>query len=344
MFRIHNVLAAALTGVLIALPFAAAGQEQVLNLYTARHYSTDEALYSNFTKQTGIKVNRIEGGEDVLLERIKAEGANSPADVFITVDVGRIWRASEAGIFAPAKSAVLEQRIPAAYRDPLGEWFGFSARARVIAYDKTTVKPADIARYEDLADPKWKGQLCTRSSSHPYNLSLIASMVSHLGEAKAKRWVDGVKANLARDPKGGDTDQLRAVAAGECTIAIGNHYYYVRLMRSSKPADRAVVERVGIVWPNQGDRGVHMNISGGGMLKHAPHKAAAVKFLEYLSSDEAQAYFADGNNEWPTVPGVKLNNPALASLGTFKTDALNVAELGRNQAIAQKLADQAGWK
>jgi iron(III) transport system substrate-binding protein len=344
MSRNRRTLAAALVAVLAALPLAAAGQETVLNLYTARHYSTDEALYANFTKQTGIKINRIEGGEDALFERIKAEGANSPADVFITVDIGRIWRADQAEVFAPVKSAVLEKRIPAAYRDPQDKWFGFSARARLIAYDKTMVKPGEIARYEDLADPRWKGKVCTRSSSHPYNLSLIASMVSHLGEAKAKAWVDGVKANLARDPKGGDTDQLRSVAAGECAIAIGNHYYYVRLMRSSKPDDRKVAERVGIVWPNQGDRGVHMNISGGGMLKHAPHKAAAVKFLEYLASDEAQAYFANGNNEWPAVPGVKLANPALESLGTFKTDALNVADLGRNQATAQKLADQAGWK
>ncbi|MCL4798236.1 MAG: Fe(3+) ABC transporter substrate-binding protein [Burkholderiales bacterium] len=338
------MLAAALAAVLAALPLAAGAAEQVLNLYTARHYSTDEALYADFTKQTGIKINRIEGGEDALFERVKAEGANSPADVFLTVDIGRIWRADQAGIFAPVKSAALAKRIPASFRDPDGDWFGFSARARVIAYDRTRVKPGEISRYEDLADPKWKGEICSRSSSHPYNLSLIASMVSHLGEAQAKAWVEGVRANLARDPKGGDTDQLRAVAAGECSLAIGNHYYYVRLMRSSKPADKAVVERVGLIWPNQGDRGVHMNISGGGMLKHAPHKEAAVKFLEYLASDSAQAYFANGNNEWPTVPGVKLANPALESLGEFKTDGVNVAELGRNQAIAQKLADQAGWK
>lgn len=344
MSRRHRSLAATLVAVLTALPLAALGQEKVLNLYTARHYSTDEALYADFTKQTGIKINRIEGGEDALFERIKAEGANSPADVFLTVDIGRIWRADQAGIFAPAKSALLAKRIPAAFRDPDGEWFGFSARARVIAYDRGLVKPGEIARYEDLADPKWKGKLCTRSSSHPYNLSLIASMVSHLGEAKAKAWVEGVTANLARTPKGGDTDQLRAVAAGECAIAIGNHYYYVRLMRSSKSADRAVVERVGIVWPNQADRGVHMNISGGGMLRHAPHKDAALRFLEYLASDQAQTYFANGNNEWPTVPGVKLANPELEKLGEFKTDALNVAELGKNQAVAQKLADQAGWK
>lgn len=329
---------------LFALSLGAFAEEKVLNLYTARHYQTDEALYTGFTKQTGIKVNRIEGGEDALFERIKAEGANGPADIFITVDVGRIWRADQAGIFAPTKSALLEKRIPAAYRDPKGMWFGFSARARVIAYNKDMVKPGEITRYEDLADPKWRGKLCTRSSSHPYNLSLIASMVNHLGEADAKKWVEGVKANLARDPKGGDTDQLRSVAAGECAIAIANQYYFVRLMRSSKPADRIVVEKVAIVLPNQADRGTQMNISGGGVLKHAPHPEAAVKFLEYLASDQAQSYFASGNNEWPTVSGVKLDNRALESLGDFKADEINVAKLGQAQATAQKLADQAGWK
>jgi len=341
----NRLLSAGVGAALLALAHGAlAAEEKVLNLYTARHYQTDEALYTGFTKQTGIKVNRIEGGEDALFERIKAEGANSPADVFITVDIGRIWRADQAGIFAPVKSAVLAKRIPAAYRDPDNEWFGFSARARVIAYNKDMVKPGEIARYEDLADPKWKGKLCTRSSSHPYNLSLIASMVVHLGEPKAKAWVEGVTANLARNPKGGDTDQLRSVAAGECAIAIANQYYYVRLMRSAKPADRTVVEKVAIVMPNQGDRGTQMNISGGGMLKHAPHPQAAALFLEYLAGDQAQAYFANGNNEWPTVPGVKLDNKALESLGDFKADSINIAKLGAAQATAQKLADQAGWK
>lgn len=327
-----------------ALPWLAHAQEKVLNLYTARHYSTDEALYANFTKQTGIRINRIEGGEDALFERIRAEGANSPADVFITVDIGRIWRAEQAGIFAPVKSKALESRIPPAYRDPEGEWFGFSARARVIAYNKTMVKPGEITRYEDLADPRWKGQVCVRSSAHPYQLSLMAGVVAALGEAKAEEWVKGLTANLARAPKGGDTDQLRAVAAGECAVTLSNQYYVVRLMRSEKPDDRKVMESLGIVWPNQADRGVSMNISGGGMLKNAPHKENAVRFLEYLASDEAQAYFADGNNEWPVVPGVKINNAALDSLGKFKADPINVGELGKNQAVAQKIADRAGYK
>lgn len=322
----------------------AVGQEKVLNLYTARHYSTDEAFYTEYTKATGIKINRIEGGEDALFERIKAEGANSPADVFLTVDVARLWRAEQAGIFAPLKSAALDKRIPAASRDPEGKWFGFSSRARVIAYDKSKIKPAELARYEDLTNPKWKGQICTRPSSHPYNLSLISSMMIHLGEEKATEWARGVAANLARTPRGGDTDQLLAVGVGECSIALSNHYYYVRLMRSGKAEDRSLVEKVGIVWPNQGDRGTHINISGGGMLQHGPNRDAAVKFLEYLGSDAAQTLFANGNNEWPIVKGAKLANPVLESFGQFKTDTIPVANLGKNQAAAQRIADQVGWK
>jgi iron(III) transport system substrate-binding protein len=329
---------------LIGITSIAAAQEKVLNLYTARHYQTDEALYSGFTKRTGIKINRIEGGEDALFERIKTEGANSPADVFITVDIGRIWRADQAGIFEAVKSPILEKRIPAAFRDPNNHWFGFSARARVIAYNKAEVKPGEIRNYEDLANPKWKGKICTRSSAHPYMLSLTASMVAHLGEEKAAAWVKGVKDNLARDPKGGDTDQLKAAAAGECAIAVSNQYYYVRLMRSSKPDDKKVAERLAIVFPNQDNRGTHMNISGGGMLKHAPHKEAARQFLEYLASDEAQTYFANGNNEWPVVPSVKLDNPELESLGEFKLDSINVARLGQAQAVAQRISDRAGYK
>ncbi|MBI2320029.1 MAG: Fe(3+) ABC transporter substrate-binding protein, partial [Betaproteobacteria bacterium] len=305
---------------------------------------TDEALYANFSKQTGIRINRIEGGEDALFERIKSEGANSPADVFITVDVGRLWRAEQAGIFAKIKSPLLESRIPAAYRNPEGQWFGFSARARVIAYNKNTVKPGELKEYEDLANPKWKGRICIRSSSHPYNLSLTGSMIAHLGEAKAEQWVRGLAANLARNPQGGDTDQLKAAAAGECDIAVANTYYFVRLMRSAKAEDKAVAQKLGVVFPNQQNRGVHMNISGGGVLRNAPHRDAAVRFLEYLASDQAQSYFANGNNEWPVAAGVRTNNPELESLGKFKADAINVGLLGKNQPLAQRIADRAGFK
>ena len=336
----------------IALPIAgivatlftvqAAAQENVLNLYSARHYQTDEALYANFTKQTGIKINRIEAKEDELLERIKNEGAASPADIFITVDAARLAKADELGLFAPVKSKLLEARIPAQLRSP--DWFAFSTRARVIVHNKNAVKSADVQNYEDLAKPALKGQVCMRSGSHPYNLSLMSALIAHLGEAKAEEWAKGVVANFARAPKGGDTDQIKAVAAGECGVAVSNSYYLARLMRSDKPEDKKVVENIAIVWPNQNGAGTHINISGGGMLKTAPHKEAAVKFLEYLASDEAQTYFADGNNEWPAVAGVKTKNPALEAMGKFKADALGVDSLAKNAALAQKIYDRAGWR
>jgi iron(III) transport system substrate-binding protein len=319
-------------------------QERVLNLYSSRHYQTDQALYDNFTKQTGIKVNLIEGGEDALIERIRNEGDKSPADVLITVDAGRLWRAEQLGLFAPVKSQTLESRIPASFRHPDGLWYGFSARARIIAYSKERVKPGDITRYEDLASPKWKGKICTRSGSHVYNLSLISSLVSHLGEAKAEEWAKAVASNLSRAPKGGDTDQLKGVAAGECDIAISNTYYYVRLMKSDKRDERQIAEQIGVILPNQKDRGTHVNVSGGGVLKHAPHRDAAVRFLEYLAGDQAQNYFANGNNEWPVVTSIKTDNPELATLGKFKTDTLNLAAIGKNQPTAQKIADRSGFK
>ncbi len=322
----------------------ALAQDKVINLYSARHYQTDEALYTNFTKATGIKVNRIEGGEDALIERIKNEGQNSPADVLITVDVGRLWRAEEMGLFAPVKSKVLETRIPPNYRDPNGNWFGFSTRARVIVYNKSKIKPGEITSYEDLANPRYKGRICTRSASHVYNLSLMGSIIGALGEQKAEAWAKAVADNLARAPKGGDTDQLHAVAAGECDIALSNTYYYARLVRSDKPEDRKLSETLSVIMPNQNGRGTHVNISGGGMLKHAPNKEAAVKFLEYLVSDEAQLYFADGNNEWPVVAGVASNNPALKALGKFKADPINIAMIGKNQPLAQKIFDRVGYK
>ena len=324
------------------LPLSALAQDSVLNLYSARHYQTDEALYANFTRQTGIKINRIEGKEDELLERIRNEGANSPADVFITVDAARLAQADALGLFAAVKSKVLDERIPENLRAT--DWYAFSTRARVIIYNKAGVNPADVQNYEDLAGPKLKGQVCVRSGAHPYNLSLGSALIHHLGEQKAEEWARGLVANFARAPKGGDTDQIRAVAAGECGVSISNTYYIARLLRSDKPEDKKAMEKIGVVWPNQKSFGVHINISGGGMLKTAPHKAAAVKFLEYLANDEAQAYFANGNNEWPVVKSAAAKNPALESLGSFKADSLNVGTLSRNTATAQKIFDRAGWR
>lgn len=332
--------------VLLAFLSPASAQDNVLNLYSSRHYETDEALYSNFTKLTGIKVNRIEASENALLERIRNEGGRSPADVLLTVDAGRLWTAEQMGLLQPVKSPPLEDRIPASLREPNGLWFGFSLRARVIAFDRNRVKPGEIRTYEDLADPKWKGKICVRSGSHMYNLSLVGAMIDKLGEAKAEAWAAGVAANLAHDPKGGDTDQLRAVAAGECQLALVNSYYYARLMRSDKPEDRALIDKVGVVFPNQraGEGGAHVNISGAGVLKNAPHRDAAVKFLEYLAGDSAQEYFANGNNEWPAVANLQVANPALAKLGAFSYDMRNIAILGRNQPAAKRIVDRAGWK
>ena len=336
----RGLVAFALTATLTAPAFG----QHALNVYSSRHYQTDEALYSGFTRLTGIKINLIEAGEDALIQRIVNEGAKSPADVLITVDAGRLWRAQQLELFQPVKSAALESRLPASFREPGGQWFGFSLRARVIAYDKTKVKPADIQTYESLADPRWKGKICTRSGSHIYNLSLMGAMIDHLGEAQAEGWAKAVRANLARDPKGGDTDQIKGVAAGECEIAITNHYYYARLARSAKPDEKAIADRVGVVFPNQATWGTHVNISGAGVLKNAPHRDAAVKFLEYLASDDAQRYFADGNNEWPAVPTVQVANRVLVSFGQFKYDPVNVAVLGRNQPQSQKLYDRVAWK
>jgi len=328
----------------IMVAASASSQESVVNVYSGRHYQADEALYAGFTKATGIKVNRIEAGEDAIIERIRNEGARSPADVMITVDAGRLWRADQLGLFQPAKSATLEKRIPESLRHPDGHWFGISTRARVIAYNKARVKPGEISTYEELADPKWKGRVCMRSSTSVYNLSLMGALIDHLGEARAEEWAKGVHANLAQEPKGGDTDQLKAVAAGLCDVTVSNQYYYARLARSAKPDEKQVAERLGIVFPNQASWGTHVNISGAGVLKHAPHREAAVKFLEYLASDEAQRYFADGNNEWPAVRGVKVDNPVLNALGDFKADRINVAVLGKNQPSSQKIYDRVAWK
>jgi len=338
--KLKAIALSALSIALLSSP--ALAQEKVLNLYSARHYQTDEQMYADFTKQTGIKINRIEMKEDELLERIRNEGALSPADVFITVDAARLAKADELGLFAPIGSKIVEARIPAHLRSP--DWTAFSTRARVIIYNKATINPNDVKTYEDLASPKMKGQICSRSGSHPYNLSLLASLIAHHGEKKAEEWAKGVVANFARAPKGGDTDQIRAVAAGECGVAISNSYYFARLMRSSKPEDQKVIENLGVIWPNQQSQGVHMNISGGGILKNAPNKESALKFMEYLVSDSAQRYFADGNNEWPAVASVKVNNPALAALGEFKADTLPIPTLAKNAALAQKIYDRVGWK
>jgi iron(III) transport system substrate-binding protein len=333
---------------LTASASALSQSSQVLNLYSARHYQTDEALYAEFTKQTGIKINRIEADDNALLERLRSEGKNSPADVILLVDAARLWRAEIEGFFQPIQSKVLDTKIPKNFRsNDIGQgsqWFGFSSRARVIVYNKASMNPSNIDTYEKLADPVNKGKVCTRSGSHPYMLSLIGAMYERQGEAKTEAWAKGMVANMARAPKGGDTDQIKAVASGECGVALTNSYYLARLMRSTKPAEMQVVAKIGLIWPNQASSGVHMNIAGGAVASYAPNKAAAIKFLEYLASDSAQQYFADGNNEWPVVKTVKTTNEALNKLGSFKQENISIASIGKNQIYAQKILDRVSYK
>lgn len=342
--------AAGIATLLLATLGPAAAQEQVLNLYSARHYATDEALYSNFTKATGIRINRVDSDDAGILARLKAEGTASPADVILLVDAARLYKGEVDGLFKPVKSKVLEDAIPAQYRSaPTAEgtsWFGFSTRGRVIVYDKVKVQRADVDTYEELADPKNKGKVCLRSGSHPYNLSLFGAVTEHLGEPKAEAWLKGIVANMARAPKGGDTDQVRAVGAGECQIAVSNTYYIARLLRSDKPEDKALMERVAVVFPNQQSWGTHLNIAGGAVAKNSKNTAAAVKFLEYLASPQAQDHFANGNNEWPTARGVKVNNPALVAMGggDFKAETIPLAAVGANLVKVQQMLDRVGFR
>lgn len=314
-----------------------------VNLYSSRHYDTDLALYEDFTEQTGIKVNRIEAGADALVERIVAEGEFSPADVLITVDAGRLWRAAEAGVLSPVASSVLEERVPQNLRHPDGLWFGLSKRARVIVYHREAGKPTPLESYADLADPAHRGKVCMRSSSNIYNTSLLAAIISHEGAEAAEEWARGVVANFARPPQGNDTANIRAVAAGECAISLVNTYYLARMAGGDDEEAQAIVQSVGVVFPNQDGRGTHVNISGAGVAVHAPNRDNAVRFIEYLTETSAQAYFANGNNEYPVVSGVAPTS-AVAALGDFKEDPINADALGEHQAEAVRVFDRAGWR
>lgn len=334
----------------LAVPVAA--QDQVVNLYSARHYQTDEALYANFTKATGIKVNRVDADDAGILARLKAEGTASPADVILLVDAARLWKGDNDGLFMPIKSPALEAAIPAKLRAaPTANgttWFGFSTRARVIVFDKLKVKRADVSTYESLADPKNKGLVCTRSGAHPYNLSLFGALTEHLGEAQTEAFLKGMVANMARTPKGGDTDQIKAVASGECGVALSNTYYIARILRSAAPEDKLIAERIGIVFPNQASWGTHVNIAGAAVAKNAKNTANAIKFMEYMASPTAQDYFANGNNEWPAVPGLSINNPALVAMtgnasGSYKSETIPISAVGNNQLKVQQMLDRVGY-
>ncbi|MCF6094056.1 Fe(3+) ABC transporter substrate-binding protein [Microaerobacter geothermalis] len=315
----------------------------VVNLYTSRHYDTDAELYKIFTEQTGIKVNVVQGKGDELMERLDREGANTEADVFMTADAGNLYRLKERGLLQAVESKTLAENIPEQLRDVDNQWFGLTKRARVIAYAKDRVSPSELSTYENLTDPKWKGRILVRSSSNIYNQSLLASFIELNGEEKAKEWAKGIVANMARNPKGGDTDQIKALVAGEGDIAIVNTYYYARLLNSSNPEDVKIAEKVGVFFPNQQTNGTHINISGVGVTRYAKNKENAVKFIEFLSSVQAQGQFAEGNNEYPVNPAVPPSD-LLKSWGDFKAQDINLTILGVNNAQAIKIFNEVGWK
>ncbi len=327
--------AAALTA--IALPAAA----DDVNIYSSRHYDTDEHLYSDFTAETGIQVNRIEGTPEELIARMRAEGTNSPADIFLTVDAGRIWLADKDGLLQAVHSPILDERIPPEFRHPDGHWFGMSLRGRIIFYAKDRVA-SPPQTYAALADPEWKGRICIRSSSSAYNLSLMASIIANEGEAAARAWAAGVLDNLARPPEGGDTEQLMGLVSGECDIAVANTYYFARALAEDVDGVTEGIDNIGWVFPNQETTGAHVNVAAAGVAVHAPHPDAAITFLEYLTSPEAQDYFANQNYEYPVVPGVAPGKVP-ASLGDFRKDTLNLSVLGENQPLAQQIFNEVGF-
>ncbi|MGO2878889.1 MAG: Fe(3+) ABC transporter substrate-binding protein [Halomonas sp.] len=336
-------LSVAIAAIFAGAAVSSTALADAVNIYSARHYDSDEILYKAFTDETGIEVNVLEGDSDQLMERMQREGIASPADVMLTVDAGRLWRAEQDGLFQSVDSEVLSERLPESMRQPDNLWFGFSQRARVIFYNRDNFDPSQIESYEDLADPRFEGQLCIRSSNNIYNQSLLASMIEHHGEEGAEEWAQGVVNNLARNPEGGDTDQILGVASGECDLAVANHYYYVRMLHSDNESDREAARKVGVIFPNQNDRGTHVNVGGAGLVANAQNPENGIKFLEFLSSDGAQEIFAERNYEFPVVEGVK-KDPVLESWGDFKKDELNINVLGENNPEAIRIFDRVGWR
>lgn len=319
----------------LALSTQALADEVVV--YSARNEQLIKPIFDAYTKETGVKIKFITDKEGALLQRLKAEGENTPADMLITVDAGNLWEAAREGSLKPVQSKVLASNVPAHLRDPGNQWFGLSVRARTIFFNNQKVKPAELSTYEALGNPEWKGRLCLRSSKKVYNQSLVAMMIAEHGEAKTEQVVKSWVANLAADPFPDDTKMLEAIAAGQCDVGIANTYYFGRLMEK-KPG-----LPLGIFWPNQKQYGVHVNVSGAGITKHAKHEKEAIKLLEWLSSEKAQNLFADINLEYPANPAVK-SDPVVAAWGAFKQNPVNVAKAGELQAAAVMLMDRAGYK
>lgn len=336
-------LAASIVAVMAGSTLANSALADQVNIYSARHYDSDAILYQAFTDETGIEVNVLEGDSDQLMERMQREGIASPADVMLTVDAGRLWRAEEEGLFQSVDSEVLNERIPESMRDPEGLWFGFSQRARVIFYNRENADVSLAQTYEDLADSQLEGQVCIRSSNNIYNQSLLASMIEHHGAEGAEEWANGVVSNMARDPEGGDTDQILGAASGECNFAVANHYYYVRMLHSDDEADREAARKVGVIFPNQEDRGTHINVGGAGLVANAQNPENGIRFLEFLASDSAQEILAERNYEFPVVDGIN-KDPVLESWGNFVKDSTNVSVLGENNPEAVRIFDRAGWR
>ncbi len=323
-------------------PVATYAADEV-NLYSARKEKLIKPLLDTFTKETGIKVNLVTAKAGPLLKRLKTEGLNSPADLLITTDAGRLHKANEAGVLQVTESDVLNKAVPASFRDPKGVWYGLSLRARPIFYVKDKVKPEELSTYEALADDKWKNRICIRSSSNIYNQSLVASMISNNGTEKTQAWANKFVSNLARKPKGGDRDQIKAAAAGECDIAIANTYYYGNMIHGKDKKQNKAAEAVAIFWPNQADRGAHVNISGIAMTKASKNKANAQKLMEFLVNEESQNWYAQVNYEYPVISSGDWSD-TLKNWGEFKADSINLATLGELNKDASQLMDKAKWK
>jgi iron(III) transport system substrate-binding protein len=319
------------------------GDESYVNVYTARHYEADRALYAGFEDTTGIAVRALTGSAEQLLERLRAEGDATAADVFVSADAGNLWRVKDAGLFQNVTTSALEQGVPAHLRDPDGAFWSFAKRARVIIYNKASVRPEEVATYGALATPRFRDHIVMRSSTNVYQLSTLAARIERLGAGNARAWAAGVRANFVRDPQGADTDQIKAVGAGEAQATLCNHYYYFRMTQSEDPADRQTIANTGLVFPDQAGAGTHVNVSGAGVTAHAQRRDNAVRFLEYLVSDEAQTMLAPLNSEFPIRPSI-APSPALAALGDFKEENIPLDALGRHQAEAAHIFEEVGWR
>ncbi len=343
-YNMHKYIAISLlTGMIAGLLSCETKNEEVVNVYTHRHYEADQQLFDKFSEATGIKVNVVSASADELIQKLELEGQGSPADILITVDAGRLHRAQEKGLLQPIVSETLSQNIPTKFREPDGYWFGLTYRARILAFHNERVTPEELDSYESLTDEKWKGRILTRSSENIYNQSLLASIIAHSGETAAQEWAAGLLANMAREPKGSDRDQVKAIAAGEGDVAIVNSYYIGLMLNDSNPEEVKAAEQITVFFPNQNDRGTHINVSGAGVTAYAPNKDNAIKLIEYLSGEEAQNLLSNINYEFPVNPNV-TKSPLLASWGDFKSDDINLSELGKNNRAAVVIFDQVQWK